>query len=217
MGNAISVARDALSVARSRHFLNWDLDSMLSSIVSSELSGRAVFNPVNTSTLEERATSRATIRIPLPSHARCVHARAGCPETRQHLGRFSVSSRIVRSASSHFSPYFTLESERWQVFQIVVCSWTATLIDGTWRTYECHVDLLGRVTRHLRLELPAQAVDATPCGALIRQCFRGRAICMPYSAKTYPGQRSGCFNPSERFWLLFSMQGGFKLSVASTH
>jgi hypothetical protein len=36
-------------------------------------------------------------------------------------------------------------------------------------------------------------------------------------AKTQPGQRSGWSNLSERFWLLFSMPGGFYLSVASTH
>jgi hypothetical protein len=38
-----------------------------------------------------------------------------------------------------------------------------------------------------------------------------------YSAETQPGQLSGWSNPSERFWLLFSLQGGFELSVALTH
>jgi hypothetical protein len=36
-----------------------------------------------------------------------------------------------------------------------------------------------RVTmREIRLMLPAQTVDATASGALIRQCFRGRTLCL---------------------------------------
>jgi hypothetical protein len=35
-----------------------------------------------------------------------------------------------------------------------------------------------QVSRHVRLMLPAQPVDATPSSALIRQCFGGRTICL---------------------------------------
>jgi hypothetical protein len=35
--------------------------------------------------------------------------------------------------------------------------------------------------------------------------------------KDFTEQRSCWSNPSKRFWLLFSMPGGFWLSVASTH
>ena len=34
------------------------------------------------------------------------------------------------------------------------------------------------IVRDVRLRVPAQPVDATPSSALIRQCFRGRAICL---------------------------------------
>ena len=47
--------------------------------------------------------------------------------------------------------------------------------------------------------------------------FAGESPVSRYGAKTYAGQRRGGANPGWRFWLLFSMLGGLKLSVASTH
>jgi hypothetical protein len=58
------------------------------------------------------------------------------------LAWFSVISEIDRTASGYFLSYFTDGSNRRPVFQIVVGSLTAILIDGIWPTGECHDDLL---------------------------------------------------------------------------
>ena len=69
----------------------------------------------------------------------------------------------------------------------------------------------------VRLGVPAQPVDATPSNALIRQCFLGRSDLFGCT-RSKPSQGSVPADlPGERFYLLFSMQGGFDLSVASTH
>src|SRR6267142_4288833 len=44
--------------------------------------------------------------------------------------------------------------------------------------------------------------------ALAEQPFPGEAICSLYSIKTWPGQRSGCFNPGKRFGLCFQCKSG---------
>src|SRR5882724_369002 len=60
------------------------------------------------------------------------------------------------------------------------------------------------------LTMPVQAVDATPSDQLIRQYFPWRSDVLGCINQNLLKAAFRLIQPSERFWLLFSMQGGLE-------